>query len=88
MCYVGELDRCLAQAVVDGVKGSSQVENGTGRLPCLIRVNRSSSTAATTCPSSTRHADESWNAALMPRVYIRRPQSAPDATRTAATAEA
>ena len=33
--------------------GSSQAENGTGRLPCLRRENRSSSAAATTSPSTT-----------------------------------
>ena len=33
--------------------GSSQAENGTGLLPCLRRLNRSSSAAAATCPSTT-----------------------------------
>ena len=37
-------------------KGSSQVENGTGRLPCLTCVKRSSSAAAITRPSRMRHA--------------------------------
>ena len=47
--------------------GSSQVENGTGRFPCLRREKRSSSAAATVRPSTTRAAAESWNTALMPR---------------------
>jgi hypothetical protein len=36
--------------------GSSQVEKGTGSLPCLRRENRSSSAAATIRPSTTRAA--------------------------------
>jgi hypothetical protein len=37
--------------------GSSQAENGTGRFPCLRRLNRSSSSAAaTTRPSTTTAA--------------------------------
>src|SRR5436309_10191073 len=52
-------------------KGSSQVEKGTGRLPCLTWVKRSSSAAATTTPSCTRQAAGSWKAALIPRVYMR-----------------
>src|SRR4051794_32306012 len=52
------------------LKGSSQVENGTGRLPCLTWLRRSSSTAASTTPSRTRQAAGSWNAALIPSVYM------------------
>src|SRR5690606_28599777 len=44
--------------------GSSQAANGTGRLPCLRRLNRSSSAAATTAPSMTSVADGAWNRAL------------------------
>src|SRR5262249_55058692 len=50
--------------------GSSQVENGTGRLPCLMCVKRSSSAAATTRPSETRQAAGSWKAALIPSVCM------------------
>src|SRR3954447_12999921 len=46
--------------------GVSHAENGTGRLPCLRRLKRSSSAAATTRPSTTRAADGSWNRALIP----------------------
>src|SRR5215212_5488220 len=46
--------------------GSSQVENGTGRLPCLRRLKRSSSAAATTSPSTTSAAAGSWNTAFSP----------------------
>ena len=37
---------------------------------CFWRMSRSSSTAATTRPSCTRQADESWNAALIPRITV------------------
>src|SRR3712207_5562878 len=47
--------------------GSSHVENGTHALPCLRRLKRSSSAAATILPSTTRAAAGSWNTALMPR---------------------
>jgi hypothetical protein len=50
--------------------GSSQAENGTGRLPCLRRLKRSSSAAATVRPSTTKAAAESWKTALMPRTRI------------------
>ena len=40
-----------------------------GGLRCLICVKRSSSATATTAPSCTRHADESWNGALMSSVF-------------------
>src|ERR671916_1619003 len=46
--------------------GSSHAENGTGRLPCLRRLNRSSSAAATVSPSTTSAAAGSWKTALMP----------------------
>src|SRR5204862_3643198 len=46
--------------------GVSQAENGTGRLPCLRRLNRSSSAAAATVPSTTRAAAGSWKTALIP----------------------
>src|SRR4051794_23106836 len=46
--------------------GSSQVENGTGVLPCLRRLKRSSSAAATVLPSMTSAAAGSWNTALIP----------------------
>ena len=46
--------------------GSSHVENGTGDLPCLRRLNRSSSAAATTRPSTTSAAAGSWKTALIP----------------------
>src|SRR3954470_23443827 len=49
--------------------GSSQAENGTGRFPCLRRLKRSSSAAATVSPSMTRAAAGSWNNALMPRTF-------------------
>src|SRR6266536_4852983 len=52
--------------------GSSQAENGTGRLPCLRRLNRSSSAAATTVPSTTSAADGSWKTALIPSTRMRR----------------
>jgi hypothetical protein len=42
--------------VAQGDPGLPQVEKGMGRLPCLMRVNRSSSEAATTTPSATRQA--------------------------------
>src|SRR5436853_3983324 len=51
-------------------KGSSHVANGTGRLPCLTWVKRSSSAAARTRPSFTRQAAGSWKAALIPSVYM------------------
>src|SRR5262245_32349301 len=51
--------------------GNSQVAKGTGRLPCLTWVKRSSSAAAKTRPSLTRQAAGSWKAALMPSVYRR-----------------
>src|SRR5205085_439201 len=60
-------------------KGSSHVEKGTGRLPCLTWVKRSSSAAASTRPSFTRHAAGSWKAALIPSVYIELPPPAPAA---------
>src|SRR4051794_29389322 len=47
--------------------GSSHVENGTHALPCLRRLKRSSSAAATICPSTTRAAAGSWKTALMPK---------------------
>ena len=50
--------------------GSSQAENGTGRLPCLRRVKRSSSAAATIVPSTTSAAAGSWKTALMPRTRM------------------
>src|SRR3954449_12049315 len=50
--------------------GSSHVANGTGDLPCLRRLNRSSSAAATTWPSMTRAAAGSWKSALIPRTRI------------------
>ena len=50
--------------------GSAWAWYGVARLPCLIREKRSSSAAATTTPSRTRQADESWNAALIPRMCI------------------
>src|SRR3954453_22595318 len=53
--------------------GSSQAENGTGRLPCLRRLNRSSSAAATVRPSTTRAAAGSWKMALTPRTLMLRP---------------
>ena len=53
--------------------GSSHAENGTGSLPCLRRLNRSSSAAASVSPSTTRAAAGSWKTALMPRIVaIRR----------------
>ena len=52
--------------------GSSQAENGTGRLPCLRRLKRSSSAAATISPSTTRAADGSWKMALTPRTRMHR----------------
>ena len=48
-------------------KGSSQAVKGSGRLACLMREKRSSSAAATSWPSTTMAAAESWKAALMPR---------------------
>src|SRR3954447_19045264 len=47
--------------------GSSHVENGTHALPCLRRLKRSSSAAATISPSTTRAAAGSWKTALIPR---------------------
>src|SRR5687768_16431564 len=47
--------------------GSSQAAKGTGRFPCLRRLNRSSSAAATIRPSTTSAAAGSWNTALIPR---------------------
>src|SRR5215217_7537672 len=55
--------------------GSSQVENETGGLPCLRRVKRSSSAAATVRPSTTMAAAESWNTALIPRIRTHPPSS-------------
>jgi hypothetical protein len=46
--------------------GSSHAANGTGRLPRLRRLNRSSSAAATTRPSTTSAAAGSWKIALIP----------------------
>src|SRR3954451_9524906 len=53
--------------------GSSHVENGTACLPCLRRENRSSSAAATICPSITSAAAGSWNTALIPRILTQSP---------------
>src|SRR5690242_12158003 len=50
--------------------GSSQAENGSGRLPCLRRLNRSSSAAATTRPSTTTATAGSWKRALTPRILM------------------
>src|SRR3954454_15990372 len=50
--------------------GSSQVEKGTGDLPCLRREKRSSSAAATISPSTTSAAAGSWKTALMPRTAL------------------
>jgi hypothetical protein len=52
--------------------GSSHVENGTGRLPCLRRLKRSSSAAATIWPSTTIAAAGSWNTALTPSTVATR----------------
>src|SRR4051812_25853471 len=52
--------------------GVSHAENGTGRLPCLRRLNRSSSAAATTCPSTTSAAAGSWKIALIPSTFTPR----------------
>jgi hypothetical protein len=49
--------------------GSSQVENATGSFPCLRRLKRSSSAAATISPSTTRAAAGSWNTPLIPRTF-------------------
>jgi hypothetical protein len=46
--------------------GSSQVEKGTGTLPCLRRLKRSSSAAATVTPSTTSAAAMSWNTPFTP----------------------
>jgi hypothetical protein len=46
------------------------VENGMGLFPCLICVKRSSSAAANNLPSFKIQAAESWNTALIPRIYI------------------
>ncbi len=51
--------------------GSSHAENGTGRLPCLRRLKRSSSAAATIRPSTTSAADGSWKTALTPSTRMR-----------------
>src|ERR1700712_1188271 len=50
--------------------GSSHALHGRGRLPCLRRLNRSSSAAATTRPSTTSAADESWKTALTPSTFM------------------
>src|SRR4051812_40114193 len=50
--------------------GSSQVENATGVLPCLRRLKRSSSAAATISPSTTIAAAGSWKTALIPRTFM------------------
>src|SRR3954463_481321 len=50
--------------------GSSQVEKGTGSLPCLRRLKRSSSAAATIRPSTTIAAAGSGETALTPRTRI------------------
>src|SRR5947209_2836319 len=54
-------------------KGSSHVEKGTGRLPCLTWLSRSSSTPDSNTPSLTRQAAGSWKAAFIPRVYMHPP---------------
>src|SRR5690348_6871247 len=53
--------------------GCSQAEKGTGRLPCLRRLNRSSSAAATTSPSMTSAAAGSWKTELTPRTRMPAP---------------
>src|SRR5919199_468750 len=50
--------------------GSSHVEKATGGLPCLRRLKRSSSAAATISPSTTNAAAGSWKTALTPRTRI------------------
>src|SRR4051794_9632248 len=50
--------------------GSSQVEKATGVLPCLRRLKRSSSAAATILPSTIRAAAGSWKTALTPRTFM------------------
>src|SRR3954464_10633574 len=47
--------------------GSSHVEKGTHALPCLRRLKRPSSAAATTRPSTTSAAAGSWKTALIPK---------------------
>src|SRR4051794_34732042 len=62
--------------------GSSQVENGTHALPCLRRLNRSSSAAATVRPSTTSAAAGSWNTALTPSTRTAKHFSGPARAQT------
>jgi hypothetical protein len=77
------VDAGVLQTPPTDSSGSSQVENGTGRLPCLRRLKRSSSAAATVRPSITSAAAGSWNTALIPSTFTwsSPPRGSPDAER-------
>ena len=66
--------------------GCSQAANGTGRLPCLRRLKRSSSAAATTAPSTMSAAAGSWKTELMPRTRMPVPSVAVMARRCSGVA--
>jgi hypothetical protein len=65
----GRRPPCSRQKAI-ACSGSSQVLNGTGILPCLRRLKRSSSAAAIVRPSATSAAAGSWKTALTPRTCI------------------
>src|SRR4051794_8239223 len=64
----GHRPACCRQNAI-ACSGSSHVEKGTGDLPCLRRLKRSSSAAATVVPSTISAAAGSWKTALTPRTF-------------------
>src|SRR5436853_7307 len=60
----------IVHAVLPAKACAQVMRSAVGRFACLRRVKLSSSAAAMTRPSSTRQAEESWKAALIPSVYM------------------